>query len=401
MTLVHKARGFTLIELLVGMTVALLVIGVVTATFLSQQRSIQALDLSREASNGARDAMLSMQGTIGRAGYGIDPRYAFDFKYYNCTTTPPGCRDKTGAPDEIVFVERDPNYFWSATSTSVQGCDTTTAPCSGHAWSITGFSGNNVTIATHGGENFVKGQLVEMTCAKGQSPVIGEIASWNAPTMTLTVDATNPYKQPPPTGGCFTAAGNSLFLVNRYHYHVVTIAGDPWLMLDRGIDYNQNGTTPENGADLADEIPIAHGVENLQIAYLLQPPPNPWTGSGAAPTAPDNGADWIIGDSPSLVTPEEPDPAASGPLQLTGSTDPSRFTKNPANIRGVRIRVTVRSLLKDLSSPGFQGDPLYPAGTTSIENFSGVANPIDKYRRFFTAVTVNTPNLNSRDPFIF
>jgi type IV pilus assembly protein PilW len=75
-----KSRGFTLIELMVGISVAIAVIGVVMATFLSQQRSMQALDLSREASNAGRDAMLSVQETIGRAGYGIDPRYAFDFR---------------------------------------------------------------------------------------------------------------------------------------------------------------------------------------------------------------------------------------------------------------------------------------------------------------------------------
>ena len=103
-------RGFTLIEVTVGAAVALIVIGIVTATFLSQQRSMQALDLSREASSAARDAMLSMQQTIGRAGYGIDPRYAFDFRSYGCPnwTAAAPCRDKINGPDEIVFVSRDP-----------------------------------------------------------------------------------------------------------------------------------------------------------------------------------------------------------------------------------------------------------------------------------------------------
>ena len=88
-------KGFTLIEVLVGAAVALVVIGVVTSTFLSQQRSMQALDLSREASNGNRDAMLSMQETIGRAGYGVDPRYAFDFRSYSCPawSAAARCRD--------------------------------------------------------------------------------------------------------------------------------------------------------------------------------------------------------------------------------------------------------------------------------------------------------------------
>ena len=407
-----KNRGFTLIELMVGMTVALLVIGVVTATFLSQQRAIQALDLSRDASNAGRDAMLSMQEAIGRAGYGIDPRLAFDFKYYNCPAQP--CRDKINGPDEMVFVERDPNYYWSnSAATTVQGCDPT-APCAGHAWRVVSFvtASNTITIETHGGENFVKGQLIEVTCANGQNPLIGEVSSYvsGTGTITLTVDATNPYKQMLPGGSCYGNSGTSLFLVNRYHYHVVTISGDPWLMLDRGIDFNQNGTTPENGNDLADEIPISHGLEGLQIAYLLQPPPNPWTGSGAAPTAPDNGTDWVIGDSKGVQ--EEPSTTAAAPSQGASAVDPLRYNMSPANIRGVRLRLTARSILKDLTQPtGWAGDPYYPrcsGGTnctagylTTVENADSLGTPTGSFRRYFSSVSVATPNLNSKDPFIF
>src|SRR5207244_6069650 len=99
-----KNRGFTLIEVMVGAAVAILVIGVVMGTFLSQQRAMQTLDLSREASSAGRDALLSLQETIGRAGYGIDPRYAFDLRNYSCPAVP--CRDKVDGPDELVFVER-------------------------------------------------------------------------------------------------------------------------------------------------------------------------------------------------------------------------------------------------------------------------------------------------------
>lgn len=396
-------RGFTLIELMVGMTVAILIIGVVTATFLSQQRAVQALDLSREASNGSRDAMLSMQETIGRAGYGIDPRYAFDLTFYNTGTA----RDSITGPDEIVFVERDPNYYWSnSPATTVQGCDPS-APCSGHAWQITATNAGSgtLTILAHGGESFLKGQLVLIVCANGQNPLIGEVSSWNSAssTITLNVNNANPYRQMIPSSGanaCYAAPGLSLFLVNRYHYHVVTIGGDPWLMLDRGIDYNGNGVTPENGGDLSDEIPIAHGVENIQFAYLLQPPPSPWTGGGAAPTAPDNNTNWVVGDTPGVV--ETPDPTATAPLQNTVITDPSRYNKHPANVRGIRVRITVRSLLKDLTAPGnFTGDAFYPPGATTVENANTLGAPNDKFRRYFTSVVVATPNLNSKDPFIF
>jgi type IV pilus assembly protein PilW len=414
----RHSRGFTLIEVTVGAAVAMLVIGVVTATFLSQQRSMQALDLSREASNAARDAMLSMQQTIGRAGYGVDPRYAFDFRSYSCPswTAAAPCRDKINGPDEIVFVSRDPNYYWAGTpSSTVSGCDPT-APCTGHAWQVTAFDTTHVTISANAGDKFLKGQIVEMVCAQGRNPTMGRMAgnqtAASASALQLTLDpiaAGNPYRTNIPAShdACFDQAGVSLFLVNRYRYHIATVNGDPWLMLDRGLDYNQNGTTPEvvssGSPDTADEIPIAHGVEGMQIAYLLQP-------STTGVAAPDSDGDWVLGNAAGTI--EEPDPTVTAPVSswntnpttpIDGDTAAVRFNKNPANIRGVRIRLTVRSLRQDITQPtAWAGDPAVAAGSTAIEDrndFTAVA--LGRYRRFFSSVSVATPNLGSKDPFIF
>ena len=401
-------RGFTLIEVTVGAAVALIVIGIVTATFLSQQRSMQALDLSREASSAARDAMLSMQQTIGRAGYGIDPRYAFDFRSYGCPnwTAAAPCRDKINGPDEIVFVSRDPNYYWAGTpSSTISGCDPS-APCTGRAWQVKGFDATHVTVAANAGDRFLKGQIVQIACAQGRNPTMGRMAgnqtAASAGDFQLTLDtivAGNPYRANIPAShdACFDDTGVSLFLVNRYRYHIATINGDPWLMLDRGLDFNQNGTTPEvtsgGTPDTADEIPIAHGVEGMQIAYLLRP--------STTIAAPDNGTDWVIGDTPGVI--EEPDPTLTAPAQNTADTDPIRYNLHPANIRGVRIRLTMRSLRQDITQPmPWAGDPAVAAGSTAIENRNDfTAVTLGRYRRFFSSVTVTTPNLNSKNPFIF
>ncbi len=429
-------RGFTLIEVMIGALVALVVIGIVMGSFLAQQKSMQSLDLSREASNGARDSMLSMQEAIGRAGYGIDPRYAFDLRNYNCTsysvstTAANACRDHVNAPDELVFVERDPNYYWAGTpSSTVQGCNDTSAPCSGHAWQVTNFttaSPYQVTLSARAGDLFLVGQVVEITCAKGAAPVMGTVktqaTSATAALLTITLldpVANNRYTDnlAPAHDVCFdsgnaspnnAAAGVSLFLVNRYRYFITTLNGDPWLMLDRGLDYNQNGTTPENGGDTADLIPIAHGAEGLQIAYLLKPDP---TGVNTAPDLPAGAGNWVIGDSAGTV--EEPNPFATAPTQSTGDTDPLRFNTHPANIRGVRVRLTVRSLVTDRSQgPNWPGDLPGAIPTANLLTPSATATPIENrndftavvlgnFRRFNTSVAVATPNLNSKDPFIF
>jgi len=415
----RRPRGFTLIEVMIGAAVAIVVIGIVTATFLSQQRALQTLDLAREANNAARDAMLSMQDTVGRAGYGVDPRYAFDFRNYSCPSWSAAapCRDSISGPDEIVFVTRDPGYYWAGTPTStVQGCDPSAA-CTGRAWQVLGFDATHVTVNAQSGDTFLKGQLLEMTCAKGTNPTLGRVGTTAKATsaggMQITLDAAvagNPYRTNLAAGHdpCFdgggaapnanAAAGVSAFFVNRYRYHVASVNGEPWLMLDRGLDYNQNGTTAEKLAsgtpDTDDEVPIARGVEGLQIAYLLRP-------STTGIAAPDNGADWIVGNTPGTL--EEPDPTATAPSQSSSDTDASRFTLHPANIRAVRIQLVIRSLRQDSAQPTpWAGDAPTPPGSTSIENrndFTAVS--LGRYRRYFNSVVIAVPNLSSKDPFIF
>src|SRR5262249_11969881 len=79
-----------------------------------------------------------------------------------------------------------------------------------------------------------------------------------------------------------------------------------------------------------------------QIAYELRP-------STTGIAAPDNGSDWIVGNTPGTL--EEPDPTAVAPVQTTAEADPARFTLHPANIRAVRIQLTVRSLRQDVTQP--------------------------------------------------
>lgn len=411
--------GFTLIEVMVGAVVALVVIGIVTSTFLSQQRAMQAMDLSREASNGARDAMLSMQETIGRAGYGVDPRFAFDFRNYSCPawSAASPCRDSVSGPDELVFIARDPGYHWAGTPSSIiQGCDPS-APCTGHAWQLLGFDATHATVDARANDTFLKGQVLQFACAKGGSPTMGRVATTAkavaAGALQITLDtsvAGDPYRSNLGAGhdGCFDGAGaapagnaspgSSVFLVHRYRYHVAAVNGEPWLLLDRGLDYNQDGATAEKVAsgapDLNDEIPIARGVEDLQIAYVMKP-------STTGIAAPDVGANWVIGDSEGTL--EEADPTAVAPQQSSSDVDPSRFTLHPANIRAVRIRITVRSIRQDVAQPApWPGDPAAPAGSTGIENrndFTAVSP--GRYRRYFSSVVASTPNLGSKDPFIF
>jgi type IV pilus assembly protein PilW len=390
-------RGFTLIELLVASTIALLSIGMVTLAFLTQQRAAVALDLTRVGNEAARDAILEMETSLRRAGWGIDPRWAFDFRTYSCAAVP--CRDKINAPDEIVFVSRNPNYRWN--DNGVGGCTTIGGCFTGKGWHGT-VAGNTVTVTANAGDTFLKGSLLLVTCANGARATMARVAATAtaaaAGGLGVTVMAQaagNVYQENAWTNvgadPCYTSASPQpfIFVVDRYRYAIQTFNGIPWLVLDTGIDLNGNGTLPDNGQDLGDLIPIAKGVEDMQIAYAY----NPGTLFGFAAT--DSNTNWVVGDVSG--TAEEPNPTLTAPQYTTASADASRFNLHPANIRGVRVTLNIRSLQTDQSQPAsWTGDPLVLA-----ENRNAQLASFGRLRRYTAATTVTIRDLDSRNTFIF
>jgi type IV pilus assembly protein PilW len=394
----RQDRGFTLVELLVASTVALLAITLVTLVFLTQQRSLVALDLTRQASEAARDALLEMEPSLRRLGWGIDPRYAIDLRSYNCTAVP--CRDRIDAPDEIVFVARNPNYRWL--DIGVGGCATVGGCFTGNAWHGSA-TGTTVTVAANAGDVFTLGRLLLVTCANGSRATMARVAvtrtaaaAGNLDVPVMAAAAGNPYRENAWAGGdpCYTAVAPatppSIFLVDRFRYAVRSFNGVPWLAVDTGMDLNGNGTTAENDVDPDDLIPIARGVEDLQVSYVYA------NGTAFGFAAPDAvNANWIVGDTPG--TQEEPDPTAAAPQYTTASSDVSRFNLHPANVRSIRVTLGIRSLQTDQSqSAAWDGDPLVLS-----ENRNAQLASLGRLRRYTAATTIYARDMESRNAFIF
>jgi type IV pilus assembly protein PilW len=429
-------RGFTLLELMIGATIALVVIGAVTATFIGQNQAFVALDLNRIAADASRDAFLELEPSIRRAGFGIDPRFAFDFAYYAC----PGanCRDSITGPDNLVFYARNPTYVYTPTNsikpdgtncTDVGGC------VSGNAYhaTITAVGAvYNVSVDTRTGAStpLRQGQVVQFVCPSAAAVTMATLSA--TPTMTgtpatqvgiITLSYTATPGTPPasndPTlanafgsNGCFTQPGVLMFLVDRFHYLVQTYNGVPWLVLDTGTDLDGNGTI-----DVNDYVPIAAGVEDVQFAYVLNINAPSLAGGGAPPSAPPgkgpdaptaggvNAGNWVIGDyftgsgASATGTQEQPDMTlANMPQYTTPLSDPTRFNTTAANIRAVRIDVNIRSLQTDQSKPvSWTGDV-----EKQVENLNGAnLQSGGRLRRFSYSTTVACRNMESRSAFVF
>ncbi|HSP77358.1 MAG TPA: prepilin-type cleavage/methylation domain-containing protein, partial [Myxococcaceae bacterium] len=136
-----------------------------------------------------------------------------------------------------------------------------------------------------------------------------------------------------------------------------TPGGTPYLMLHRGVDLNDDGRI-----DGDDATPIAVGVEQLQVAYILN------TVGRAEPllVGVNDPVPW--GESWNLGTPEEERPRLEDPY---GS--PRRLTRHPANIRQVRLTLVARSTKPDRQRLGDDVLTLDAASTEGPTLPSGAA----------------------------
>jgi type IV pilus assembly protein PilW len=374
------------------LAIVIMAIGSASLAFLAQNKALQALDMTRGANAAARDAMLPIENSLRDLGWGIDPRFAIDLNY-NCAAVP--CRDRTNAPDELVFVARNPYYRWEDDG---EGTCVTAGGCfSGFSLPVNSVdlaaSPRTVTVTLPSGAVLEKGRVILVTCAAGRNPIMLRLpltytGTGAAVELIPTDPSSAPYNDWANLRACHGQLGAGMFLVDRYRYYVdsTSYGGVPWLMLDSGLDLDADGTLPP--ADLDDLVPIAKNVEDLQVAYVLQP-----TTVFVAPDAPAGSGDWVLGNNSG--TAEEPDFSAAAPVDTTLASDSSRFTKHPANVRAIRVTMTIRSDRIDQTQPSSWTGDLVAGAENRTASLSGGSR-----RRYVSRTEIALRNMIS-SPFTF
>ncbi|HZJ55578.1 MAG TPA: prepilin-type N-terminal cleavage/methylation domain-containing protein [Myxococcaceae bacterium] len=395
MALPRPQRGFSLVEVLTASAVSLVAVAAASQALVGQYMALQSRDLSRTANGAAREATQFLDSTLRMTGFGVDPRWAIDFSY-RCASQP--CRDSATGPDELVVVSRDPRYRYLVQGEG--GCTDVGGCFSGNAWPITAATTGpaSLTVTLQPGTSLEAGRMVQALCAGGQFPVMLTLAApVSLPSSSpagdvilnrFSADPTlGPYNDTGSLRACHGQPGAALFLVDRSRFFVQTLNGTPWLMLDTGRDLDGDGILPP--ADQDDLIPVSKNVLDLQIAYALDPC------TGVA-TGPDSNGDWMIGNAKGVR--EEPllNTSPAAPVYGTASTDPSRCTLNPANVRALRVTLRLRSDRADhAKGDGWAGDRLVNA-----ENRSDSLN-VRGHRLFTTQLDVTLRNMTSTASFIF
>jgi type IV pilus assembly protein PilW len=346
--------------------------------------------------------------------------FALDFNRYAPTAAPlcpaqlsPCTRDSRTNSDELVFYARNPNY-WIPSDTNT-ACGGTACPPAGNVWRVSGATATSVTVSARAGDHFERGQVVVVVCTGGNFYAFSTVAT-NVPPLgvanpvlpvTLTPDvAGDPFNQPSAmvaaaAKGCFTSGSARMFLVDRYRFHIrlETVAGSfvPYLVLDRGIDANRDGTINDD-----DELVVAEGIENLQVGYFLSNGAQVGI-TGPLSTASGGTGSTGVADQITLAAfPGGAPPSGESvyvPSSFYGYTfgppvPAQRLTDHQANIRAVRLALVARSPGTDREA---LGDTFLPFNMTSEAPWVTGArvNGRDGYQRALYESTVQLPNMIS------
>lgn len=384
-----RARGFSLIELVVALAVSLVAIAAGVALLMASHRSFQAGTDERAVQETARVALDELLSSVRKAGYGMEPTFAFDTGLLANTVMdriPVGnqarfggycgdgdcVRDRVDGPDELVFYARDTVFRRDVESVGVD------------------------TLTLTSGAALSRGQVLQIMCYGTNNQwlwayvTVDSVSTDPKPKVALQASPGQAYDFPYQNAllteqACFQSGTVRAFKIDRYRYHLVAVdetgairdwgtAGTrPYLMLDQGLF----------DGDRRIQRVIAPDVEDLQFAYEftlapadarllgttagVQVVPNVAQDDGGFNLAPENGI-------PSFDTP---------------SLDPLRTTHHPANIRAVRIAITVRGPRQDPSVP----DSVIPAVFNRAE-----AAGESGYRRSVFESSAYTRNLETRLP---
>ncbi|WP_242342609.1 PilW family protein [Anaeromyxobacter terrae] len=412
-----SARGVTLVELLVAMTISSVVMVGIIATVSSQQQAYAAGHRVRAAQASARNALLTLEQLLPRAGYGMAPSLAFDFDRYTTGPCPAqlesggACkRDRTDDSDELVFYARNASY-WLPPS----GVGTPT----GRTWTVTtaGVTTTQANLSVRNGDKFRKGQILQIIC-EGASQYVYVTVKTNTvataagawPVELETYVTADPFRrQDAATDDCFKAGTARVYQIDRYRLHVRPVAVgdrfDPFLVLDHGVDVEGSSA----GVDADDEEFVAEGIESFQVAYVLANGQVVGATPGTAitfATAAAPGSATTTNTITKLTFPgaaPEPDESIYSPTSwyryLANPPDPERLTDHQANVRAVRISVVARSPDPDLTRAGTP--PMLRLNQSTPAAWAGAADARDGYERVAFEATIPLPNMLSQGMVFF
>ncbi len=397
----------TLVEVLVAAAITTFVLAGVTAVFLSQGRQYQSMASRRDSQAGTRLASSLLENHLRMAGYGVDPNLAVE-AYDSFDASTGELAGDTSYPDALVVHHRNPVFrrtvaMNGASAGQLEFTEALTDPLrQGQILLVLCAGATRYTYVTVG-ETVTAGTTVSLLAAGGDDPSpIGPPSDRFRNDVTVTALAGNEDLE----AACYDTGEAVAVKVDRHAFFVGAFDDDedadtpqtPYLMLHRGLDLNGDGNV-----DIDDAVPVASGVEQFQVAYVLN------AAAGANPvvrgvTAADRVPDVVAWDA-AATRPGWDDPYSAA----------RRTADNPANIRQVRFTLVARGAQRneamsgddavDLDNPG---EGALSDGTVvwrQMENLDGTPSEVfdprgRHYLRTVSRLSVTPKNMMMRSQFV-
>lgn len=368
-------RGFTLVELLTGVAISSIIMLAVAAAVIGISGAYANESQTRSATEGGRTALAFIERHVKLAGYGIDPRYAFD------TSPPPGVstgKDNYALPsapdfitDDLAFRYRDPSFVRRGTAAASTGA---------------------FVVATNFRRQYPVGTAFMIACpGGGQRAWFRSTAVNNATTVNLAPYGTANNAPPATALDCIGQQGELapyLFVIREFRFRLFADSVDG---ATRGyLGFVPNLATDVSSFPATGEV-LTADVEEFQVSYQMnRPQPGSPFFSTATPVDASSG-NWVMLDAAGETA--LPNASVTAPTFDDAYDSVNRFNAHPGNIRGVRISFSVRSARKRQgnTSAFVRGD---------MENRGSGAVVGDGYYRAWITSAVRTPNMASRFFFL-
>lgn len=377
-----RRRGFTLVEVLISTVIMSIVTTAVAAVFIAVQNNYEQMSRTKTVIEGSRSGIAFLERTVALAGYGIDPRFAFDF-------TAPKDNTAVATIDGVAIVTDDLGYRWRDPNWIRRG----------------GFTGGNLTLDTGQtfGVNFRNGQRFMVMCNGAVDWIVVEAGTGPAATANTQggfSQVNNPFPTATPNCLSVTTGTNAAWvaILHEVRVRIRNVNNRPFLVAYQGITTSTGASIDLSAANTTYD-PIAVDVEDFQVAYEMNRPGDMTAGAGvfrsaccAAQAAIDatGNSNYIIPDSASEALPST---AATAPRYDTIYDHTDRYNSHPANIRQVRISMIVRSSNRDANRPT-KSTPV-----ATLENSSRSAPPADGFFRIPMTTNIRVPNMWGRTGF--
>ncbi|HEX8703474.1 MAG TPA: prepilin-type N-terminal cleavage/methylation domain-containing protein [Myxococcaceae bacterium] len=351
-----RSRGFTLIELLVGTVVGSIVLLGISMTFISQAQQYQSHASRRAIQASARQSLAFMERKVRSSGYGVHPdRAVLAYDSYDVVSD----SSLPGYPDAIVVHSRDPLF-----RRRLQNAAATQLTLSNLGPALT--------------QPLRRGQILLALCTQEPKTAFVTV-SQDVPAGATVIPldqnppaADSPVREPGAlfreqarlTDACFAQAW--LVKIDRFGFYVAMFDEDgdlatsgsvPYLMMNQGLDLTGDGSI-----NAEDSVPVAEGIEQLQIAYILNVN-NPAAlneapiilGVEGAMPANHYGELWQGSNAlinTTFVSSQTPPIPWFFDTDVVGATHAFRRADHPANIRQIRLTLVARSTVSDQQITG-------------------------------------------------